>query len=314
MKKLSFVIPVYNEEGNLLVLYEKLKAICQHFSHQYAFEILFVNDGSRDSSWHIIKELAAKDSRVRGISFSRNFGFQMTLTAAYDYAQGDAIIGLDADLQDPPELICEMIEKWEEGFYIVYARRSSRNDGFIKDVTASLYYKLLHYVSDVPIPQNVGDFRLIDKRVLQQVRLCRERARYLRGIVAWTGFRHTFVEFKRPERTAGVSGYSWLKLLKLAFDGVTAFSLFPLRIAAFVGIFVIFTGLLMFAYIAFDALVQGARYPLFKWLVTIIYIFMGVQFLLMWLLGEYIGRIYDQQKNRPLYIIQESIGKGFEER
>lgn len=314
MKKLSFVIPVYNEEGNLPVLYEKLKAICDHFSQKYSFEIFLVDDGSNDSSWRIIKQLAGEDSRVRGLSFSRNFGFQMTLTAAYDHAQGDAIIGLDADLQDPPELIYEMIEKWEQGFYIVYARRSSRNDGFIKDFTASLYYKLLHYVADIPIPQNVGDFRLIDKRVLQQVRLCRERARYLRGIVAWTGFKHTYVEFKRPERVAGVSGYSWLKLFKLAFDGVTAFSLFPLRIAAFVGVFVIFTGSLMFAYIAFDAFVHGARYPLFKWLVTVVYIFMGVQFLLMWLLGEYIGRMYEQQKNRPLYIIQESAGTGFEEK
>lgn len=309
-KKISFVIPVYNEEDNLFVLYKKLSDICTYFSSRYVFEILLVDDGSSDNSWQIIKDLAEKDSQVRGLSFSRNFGFQMTLTAAYDHAQGDAVIGLDADLQDPPELIYEMIERWEQGFYIVYARRSSRNDGFIKDFTASLYYKLLHYVADVPIPQNVGDFRLIDKRVLQQVRLCRERARYLRGIVAWTGFKHTYVEFKRPERMAGVSGYSWLKLVRLAFDGVTAFSLFPLRIAAFVGVFVIFTGSLMFAYIAFDAFICGARYPLFKWLVTIVYIFMGVQFLLMWLLGEYIGRMYDQQKNRPLYIIQEKIGRG----
>ncbi len=314
MKKVSFIVPIYNEEENLPVLYEKLRAICDHFSQKYTFEILLVDDGSVDSSWQIIKELAECDSRVRGLSFSRNFGFQMALTAAYDYVRGDAIIGLDADLQDPPELVYEMIEKWEQGFSIVYARRSSRNDGFFKDFTASLYYKLLHYVADVPIPQNVGDFRLIDKRVLQEIKRCRERARYLRGIVAWTGFKHTYVEFKRPERVAGVSGYSWLKLFKLAFDGVTAFSLFPLRIAAFVGVFVIFTGSLMFMYIACDAFLRGARYPLFKWLVTITYIFMGVQFLLMWLIGEYIGRIYEQQKNRPLYIIEKMVGSDFNEK
>ncbi len=306
-KKISFIVPVYNEQANLPIMYGKLKEICDQLSAVYDAEIVFVNDGSKDKSWNIIKQLSSADNRIRGISFTRNFGFQMASTAGYDNAQGDAFITLDADLQDPPELIREMIEKWEKGASIVYARRSSRNDGFWKDLTASCYYKLLHLVSDVAIPQHVGDFRLIDKKVLDQVRLCRERARYLRGIVAWTGFKEAYVTFKRPERMAGVSGYSWLKLIKLAFDGIAGFSLFPLRIAAFMGIFVIATGTVMFCYIALDAFLHGARYPLFKWLVTIMYIFMGVQFLLMWLLGEYIGRIYDQQKNRPLYIVEEKI-------
>ena len=307
MKKISFVIPVYNEEENLPVLYKKLKEICDQLQQTYNAELLFVNDGSKDNSWQIIKKLSETDSRVKGVLFSRNFGHQMALTAGYDHANGDAVISLDADLQDPPELIQEMIKQWEAGFHIVYARRSSRNDGFFKDLTAFVYYKLLHLVAQVPIPQHVGYFRLLDKSVLTVINQFREQARYLRGMVAWTGFSHTFIDFKRPERIHGTPAYTWSKSIQLAFDGLANFSLFPLRIAAFVGFFVIMTGSLMFAYITFDAFLHGTRYPLFKWLVTVIYIFMGVQFLLMWLLGEYIGRMYDQQKNRPLYIVQEKI-------
>ncbi len=311
MKKISFVVPVYNNEESLSLLYQKLTEIADELADSYACEMIFVNDGSKDGSWEIIKQITAYDARVQALSFTRNFGHQIALRACYDNATGDAVISLDADLQDPPALVKDMIAQWEKGACIVYARRRSRNDGFWKDLTASCYYKLLHLVSDVAIPQHVGDFRLIDKKVLEQIQLCRERACYLRGIVAWTGFSHAYVTFDRQEREAGVSGYSWAKLLKLAFDGLSGFSLFPLRIAAFVGFFVIFTGSLMFTYIVFDAFIHGVRYPLFKWLVTIIYIFMGVQFLLMWLLGEYIGRMYDQQRNRPLYITDETMGTKF---
>ena len=314
MKKISFVVPVYNNEESLLLLYKKLTEICGQLSSHYSFEMVFVNDGSKDGSWEIIKQIAACDERVQALSFTRNFGHQIALRACYDNATGDAVISLDADLQDPPALVKDMIAKWENGACIVYARRRSRNDGFWKDFTASCYYKLLYSVSDVAIPQHVGEFRLIDKKVLEQIQLCRERACYLRGIVAWTGFSHAYVTFDRQEREQGVSGYNWAKLFKLAFDGLSGFSLFPLRIAAFMGFFVIFTGSLMFLYIAWDAFSHGVTYPLFKWLVTIIYIFMGVQFLLMWLLGEYIGRMYDQQRNRPLYITQETMGTKFGEK
>lgn len=306
-KKLSFVIPVYNEEGCLPLLYDKLKELMDGLSERYDSEVVLVNDGSRDSSWVIIKKIAQTDNRIRGVCFTRNFGHQMALTAGYDKAQGDAVISLDADLQDPPALVKEMVAKWEEGARIVYARRSSRNDGFLKNITAFFYYKLLHAVADVPIPQHVGDFRLIDRVVLECIKECREQARYLRGMVAWTGYSHAFVDFKRPERISGTPAYTWRKSLQLAFDGLANFSLFPLRIAAFMGAVVVFSGTLMFLYISYDAFVFGTRYPLFKWLVTILYIFMGVQFFLMWLLGEYIGRIYEQQKNRPLYLVKEII-------
>lgn len=304
MKKISIIVPAYNEEKNILRIYDALKPILESLS-SYAFELIFVNDGSKDHSWEKIEELCTKDSRVKALNFSRNFGHQMALTAGYDVAQGDAIITMDADLQDPPSLIMDLITSWEHGSDIVYARRINRGDGFLKKLTAGWYYTFLDHVADVKIPRNVGDFRLIDKRVLDELKKCREKSRYLRGMVAWTGFKHSYIDFKRPNRTEGVTGYTWKKMFKLAFDGVTGFSLFPLKIAAFVGFFVIVTGLLMFTYISFDTFFRHVDYPLFKWLVTIIYIFMGVQFLLLWLLGEYIGRIFDQQKNRPLYILQE---------
>lgn len=301
------MIPIYNEEENIHVLYKELKSILCDIEDLYAHELIFINDGSKDASWPILKTLAKSDAGVRAVSFSRNFGHQMALTAGYDLAGGDVIITMDADMQDPPKLILDMIKKWEEGYEIVYARRIDRKDSFLKKLTAKLYYKFLDLISDVKIPRNVGDFRLIDKKVLKTLNACREKARYFRGMVAWTGFSHAFINFSRPNRVAGATGYTWKKMFKLAFDGMTSFSMFPLKLAAYIGLFVIATGIFMFLYITFDAFINNVNYPLFKWLVTIIYIFMGVQFLLLWFLGEYIGRIHDQQKGRPLYIIADEL-------
>lgn len=308
MKKVSFVIPVFNEEESIPFLYQKLQVIMHEYAAYYTFEVILVNDGSSDASWNIIKQLFVHDERVKGIAFSRNFGHQMALTAGYDKAKGDAIIAMDADLQHPPELVRNLLQKWEEGFFVVYARRTGRKDGFFKKITAFFYYKLLSMVSDIIIPRNVGDFRLIDKRVLKEIQKCRESARYLRGMVAWTGFNHTFIDFEIPKRMHGTPSYTWKKSLQLAFDGLANFSLFPLRIAAFMGIIVVGSGSCMLAYISIDFFIYKVQYPLFKWLVTVMYIFMGVQFFLMWLLGEYIGRMYEQQKQRPLYIVKEEIG------
>lgn len=309
MKKLiSVVIPIYNEEENIPLIHTALSAIFEKINLAYDYQLLFINDGSYDNSWKLIQKFSLENKHVTGVKFSRNFGYQMALTAGHDIAQGDAVITIDADFQDPPELILEMIKKWEQGFLIVYAKRIARNDGFLKDSTAAIYYKLLALVADVTIPRNVGDFRLIDKKVVCEIRKCKELFRYWRGLVAWTGFKSTFIEFKRPERIAGETGYTWKKLIKLAFDGLTSFSLFPLEIAAYVGLFVCGTGAFMFSYILWDVCIRGAYYPLFKWLSVIIYSAMGVQFLLFWLLGKYIGSIYFRQKNRPLYIIEERLG------
>jgi len=306
MKLISIVIPAFNEEKNIPLLHGELKKIFSELEN-YTFEIIFINDGSVDNTWEVINDLAKNNENIHGISFSRNFGHQVALTAGYDSAKGTAIISMDADMQDPPKLILEMIREWENGNEIVYARRKNRTDGFLKKITANVYYKLLDNVSDVKIPRNVGDYRLIDEKVLVEIKKCREKYRYLRGMVAWIGFRSTFVDFDRPNRINGETGYTWKKMIKLAVDGFTGFSMFPLKIAAYVGSFVIITGMLMFLYVAWDFFDHNTPYPLYKWLVIVVYIFMGVQFILMWLIGEYIGRIHDQQKNRPLYIIDQKI-------
>lgn len=309
-KKIAIVIPVFNEEKTLPFLFEKLDEVAIALSKKYMIEYMFVNDGSIDGSWNMLQSYAREREHVRALQFSRNFGHQMALTAGYDHVTGDAIITMDADMQDSPDLIFQMIARWELGAHIVYARRIDRGDTWIKRITADLYYRILGLIADVQIPRNVGDFRLIDTKVHEVLLTCRERSRYLRGMVAWTGFTHDFVDFKRPDRIAGVSGYTWRKMFQLAFDGVTSFSLFPLKVAAFVGWFVIITGVLMFSYITCDALIFGVHYPLFKWLVTIIYISMGIQFMLLWLIGEYIGRMYEYHKDRPLYIISEATPTG----
>jgi len=292
---------------NISVVYEELSHIFSTQLARYDYELLFVNDGSIDASWHEITTLAHKDSRVRGLCFSRNFGHQIALSAGYDHAKGDAVISMDTDMQHPPHLIVSIIEKWEQGADIVYVRSINRSDGVFKKVTAALYYQCLDAISEVKMPRHVADFRLIDKKVVQVLRQSREKYPYWRGMVAWSGFKQAFIDCEYSSRRSGKTGYTFKKMLKLAFDGMTGFSMFPLKIAAFVGVFVIGSGSLMFLYITCDALLNKIYYPLFKWLVTIIYIFMGVQFLLMWLLGEYIGRIYEQEKGRPLYIIAEKM-------
>ncbi len=304
---ISIILPVFNEEKNIPLIYQELLKVIATLPDTYHVEFILVNDGSRDRSWSVITELAQHDQRIKALSFSRNFGHQTALKAGYDIAQGQAVITMDTDLQDPPSLIVQMLEQWRQGADIVYARRLNRKDPVIKRATAYMYYKLLDAVADVKIPRNVGDFRLIDAKVVAVIRSCHERSYYLRGLVAWTGFKHAFVDFNRQERQEGTTGYTWSKMFKLAFDGITGFSLFPLKIAAYVGVFVIVSGSAMFAYITLDALLHDVYYPLFKWLVTIIYIFMGVQFLLMWLVGEYIGRMYDLQKERPTYIVAERV-------
>lgn len=302
--KISIIIPVCNEQHNILLMYRALQEVFSSLNN-YSWQLIFIDDGSIDSSWNEIATLIEKDRQVEGVSFSRNFGYQMALTAGYDYAQGDAVIVMDGDLQHPPSIIPPMIKQWEEGFDIIYGRRSHREEGVLRKITGTLYYKLLNKVSDVRLPGDVSDFCLIDKKVHEVVKKCRDREPYMRGTVAWTGFTHTFVDFLPVARVQGASSYNWFRLIKLAFDGLTSLSRFPLEIAAYIGSFVIVTGILMFMYIAVDAFFYHARYPLFKWLTVILYMATGVQFLLMWLLGEYIGRIYSQLKQRPLYVVKK---------
>lgn len=313
MKKVAIIVPVYNEEKNVPLLYRQLCAICAHIN-EIEWKFIFVDDGSSDASWSILTGLAMQDNRIEALSFSRNFGYQMALLAGYDAAVGvDACITMDADLQHPPHVIGDLIKKWQEGYAIVYAQRTYRKESFLRKVTGNFYYKLLQKVAEVPLPADVSDFRLIDAAVHKIIMQCRDREPYLRGTIAWAGFSHTFVFFDPVERLHGVSGYNWKKLFKLAFDGITQLSRFPLMVAAYVGVFVIITATLMLSYLAYNALFYETDYLLFKWLIVVVYGATGVQFLLMWLLGEYIGRIYIQLRDRPLYVIQSHIKNSDEE-
>jgi dolichol-phosphate mannosyltransferase len=301
---LSFVIPVWNEEKNIPLVYDKLIEILPQINADAEF--IFINDGSTDNSLAELDKLANYDKRVRYINFSRNFGHQAALTAGLQYSQGDAVVTLDCDLQDPPEVIVEMAKLWKnENYEIVYARRRNRHDNFFKKYTAILYYKLLEKFSDVRIPRNVGDFRLMDKKVVNIINKMPEKARYLRGMVAWVGYRYTFVDFDRPERLHGKTGYTLTKMVKLAMDGLFNFSLLPLRAGLVMGVLSIFLGIGFIIYMLVDIGINNVVYPLYKFLTVILFIFMGFSFITTWLLGEYIGRIYEEIKQRPLYIIQD---------
>ncbi|MCK5150101.1 glycosyltransferase family 2 protein [Candidatus Pacearchaeota archaeon] len=296
----SIVIPCHNEEKNVILVYKKIVNSLKDFSN---FEIIFVNDGSTDNTLEKINLVCEKDKRVKCLDFSRNFGHQSAITAGMNYTSGEAIITLDCDLQDPPEVIVEMIKKWEKGFDVVYARRKNRKDHFLKKYSAILYYKLLDKFSEVKIPRNVGDFRLISRKVLDALKGMKEQARYLRGMVAWLGFKYAFVDYDRPERINGKTSYTLAKMLKLAMDGILNFSLFPLKVGLFLGIISLFVGSLFLLYMTGDIIIFGTVYELYKWLAVIALMFMGFQFILTWILGEYVGRIYNESKSRPLYVV-----------
>ena len=303
---ISIVLPIFNEQATIPLIYDELSTVLQKIP-SIKYELIFVDDGSSDFSWQRITNLAQHDTHIKAIKLSRNFGHQAALSAGYHYASGDAIISMDADLQDPPQLVPELIKKWQKGFAIVYAKRKERADSFSKRITAHIYYTLLTRISDVTIPRHVGDFRLIDKKVLHIINQCPEKSRYLRGLVAWTGFSHTFVAFDRPNRHAGVTGYSWKKMINLACDGITGFSLLPLRIFAYLGGIMIFSGTVFFSYALINVFIYHVHYHMLTWIALLLYLFMGMQNICLWFFGEYLGRIYEQQKKRPLYIIDTEI-------
>lgn len=303
----SLVFPVYNEEGNLDELYEKTTSIIDSLD-EYEFEMIFVNDGSFDRTLEMLKEYASKDNRIKIISFSRNFGHQTAITAGIDASQGLTAIILDSDLQDPPSLIPKMIEKWKEGYNVVYAKRLRRKgESFFKLITAKLFYRMLYLVTRINIPLDTGDFRLIDRYVIDCLRQLPERNRYIRGLVTWIGFRQTGVEYERDQRHWGETKYPFGKMMKLALDGISSFSVLPLKLASYFGFAMAFFSLVYILYIFYvkffaKGLVQG-------WTSTVILIslFGGIQLICLGIIGEYIARIFDESKKRPLYIIKEVV-------
>lgn len=301
----SIVVPVYNEADCLHELYRRMVEVMEKTGKPW--ELVLVNDGSVDESPNIIRELAKADSRVRPVMFARNFGHQIAVTAGLDYSRGDAVVIIDADLQDPPEVILDLIEKWKEGYEVVYAVRAEREgESFFKKFTASLFYRLIARITDVDIPMDAGDFRLMDRKVVNVLNTMREHHRFLRGMSAWVGFRQTGVLYRRAPRFAGETKYPLRKMLRLALTAITGFSYFPLQLATYLGFFAAGLAILAIPVVIILRAIQAQAF--FGQATTLIAVLFlgGVQLICLGILGEYIGRIYDEAKGRPLYIVSES--------
>ena len=301
----SIIAPIYNELENIPELYPRLREVMDRTGEPW--ELILVDDGSSDGSTDIIRKLAENDARVRPVIFARNFGHQIAVTAGVDYCRGDAVIIIDADLQDPPEVILKLIDKWREGYEVVYAVREERQgESWFKTATASLFYRVIFRITDVDIPLDAGDFRLMDKKVIAVMRQMREKHRFLRGMSAWVGFKQVGVPYKRQPRYAGETKYPLSKMVKLALNAVTSFSYFPLQLATYIGFFAAGLSVLAIPVVAILRLITGSAL-LGQATTLIIVLFLGgVQLISLGIIGEYIGRIYDETKNRPLYIVAEA--------
>lgn len=303
----SIIIPMYNEEEVIKETYYRLKKVMDQSNQSY--ELLFVNDGSRDRSAEIITELAQTDKNIRLIDFSRNFGHQIAVTAGMDYAQGRTIVIIDADLQDPPEVIPQMLEKWHEGYDVVYGKRIKRHgETFFKKFTAFLFYRILGALTDGNIPRDTGDFRLIDRKVCDTMKKMNEKNRFLRGMVNWVGFRQTAVEYVRDQRWAGETKYPLKKMLKLAADGILSFSYKPLKLATYIGFLLSVSGFIYLIYVLYQKLFTDKTLAGWASIIAVNLVFNGITLLILGILGEYVGRIYEEVKGRPLYIVKEVVG------
>jgi dolichol-phosphate mannosyltransferase len=302
--KYSIVVPVYNEEEVIHETYRRLTEVMR--STKEAYELLFVNDGSRDRTAEIIKEYSEQDPAVVLLDFARNFGHQIAITAGMDYARGEAVVVIDADLQDPPELILEMIEKWKQGFDVVYAKRTKRKgETYFKKQTAAMFYRFLRGMTDIDIPLDTGDFRLLDRKVCNQMNSIQEKNRFVRGLVSWVGFKQIAVEYERDERLAGESKYPLKKMLKLSMDGITSFSYKPLKLASYAGVTLSGIGFIYLLVVLYLKLFTDSTITGWSSLIVIQLFFSGIILIILGMIGEYIGRIYDETKNRPLYIVRE---------
>ncbi len=301
----SIIAPIYNEIESLPLLYSRVKEVMD--SSNETWELILVDDGSTDGSTEKIRELAQVDKTVRPVIFARNFGHQVAITAGWDYARGDAIVIIDADLQDPPETILELAKKWKEGYEVVYAVRGERQgESWFKLWTASLFYRLIYRITDVKIPVDTGDFRLMDRKVVNVLKQMKERHRFPRGMSAWVGFKQIGVTYKRAARHAGVTKYPFSKMFRLALNAITSFSYFPLQVATFFGFLsagmsILAIPLVMILRLAGSHFFEGQTTTL----ISVLFLG-GVQLISLGILGEYIGRLYDEAKGRPLYIIREA--------
>ena len=308
MKKISVVIPMYNEEEVVKTSYLKIEKVLEELK-QYEYEIIFIDDGSKDKTLGLLQEIAQGNRKVKILSFSRNFGHQVAVTAGIQYVTGDAVIIMDADLQDPPELLPEMIALWEEGNEVIYGQRKSRKgESAFKLLTAKMFYSTLNALSDVEIPKDTGDFRLVDKKVIDVINAMPEHNKFLRGLFSWVGFRQKAYFYEREERKAGKTKYPFQKMWKLASDGIISFSTKPLKIVGGLGCITIILSIVILIY----SLVSYAFHlnhltPGWTSIMVAITLFSGVQLLSIWIISEYIARIYDETRHRPEYIIDKKI-------
>ncbi len=303
--EISVIIPVYNEELNIPLLFERVKNSVSGCTTE--FEMIFVNDGSKDNSIKLVKELAAKNSFVKYIDFSRNFGHQVAVSAGLDYSSGNNIVIIDADLQDPPELIPTMYNKMKEGFEVVYARRRKRaGESYMKKLTAKMFYRILARLTSVDIPVDTGDFRIMHRKVAEVLMKMPEQQKFLRGQIAWVGFNQTYIEYDRDERFAGDTGYPYKKMIKFALDGITSFSNVPLKFATITGFIVSGITFLMALYALYSRFISKNYVPGWTSLMLAILFIGGVQLISIGIIGEYISRLGANIRNRPLYIIKDS--------
>lgn len=303
----SIVAPCYNEEGNLMELYRRVSEVMDQTGEPW--ELVLINDGSRDRTPEMMRELHSADPRVHYIDFARNFGHQIAVTAGMDYAQGDAVILIDADLQDPPELFLQMIEKWQEGYDVVYAVREERKgESWFKLATAKLFYRIIFRITDVNIPLDTGDFRLMDRKVVNAIKQMKERHRFIRGMTSWVGFKQTGVHYARAERFAGETKYPIRRMVKFAWDAVTGFSFFPLQLAMYLGFTIAGLSALGVIGVVIGRLFGNQAF--FGQATTLVMVLFlgGVQLISLGIIGEYLGRIYDEVKGRPMYIVNETAG------
>jgi polyisoprenyl-phosphate glycosyltransferase len=304
---LSVVAPCFNEEGGLQELYRRIRQVLEGAGESW--ELVLVNDGSRDRTPEIMRELREGDPRVKVVDFARNFGHQVAVTAGMDYARGDAVVLIDADLQDPPEVILDLLAKWREGYEVVYAVRAERKgETWFKEFTAKAFYRIIYSITDINIPMDTGDFRLMDRKVVEALKTMKEKHRFMRGMSVWVGFRQVGVNYVRAERYAGETKYPLKKMLKFAMDGITSFSYFPLQLATYVGF--VSAALAILGIIVTIILRLTGSHAFYGQATTLVAVLFlgGVQLIFLGIIGEYLGRIYDEVKGRPLYIVREALG------
>lgn len=305
--ELSVIIPLYNEELNIDCLFERLTLVLNRLNMKY--EIICVNDGSKDNTIERLIDYHYKNPVIKIVNLSRNFGKEIALSAGLDYANGAAVVPIDADLQDPPELIAEMVEKWREGYDVIYATRRSRNEEtWLKRFTANAFYRTLNRISLVPIPHDTGDFRLLDRRVVDALKKMPERNRFMKGLFSWVGFKQTSIYFDRPARYQGESTWNYWRLWNFALDGITSFSFIPLKVWSYIGVLVAIPSFFYASFLVLRTLIFGIDLPGYASIMVAILFLGGVQLVSLGVIGEYLGRVYEEVKRRPLYLVRDAYG------